>query len=213
MTHAVEIIKTDSTGCPRAFQNSAIGAHYSRIWTIGKLDILDKELLGFFCSVKCPGQLILDTYDLARALRDAEIPVISGFHAPIEKDCMDLLLRGKQPLVVCPARGIERMRIPAAWRKSLDQDRLLVISPFEPKHRRPTIELTEKRNRFVAAISNEIFISYATKGGKLEQFCREQIEKKKKVYTFNNHENNNLTQLGSIGISIDDLIDKVSQEK
>jgi len=213
MTRAVEIIKTNNTGCPRAFQNIVIRAHYSRIWAIGKLDILDKKLLGFFCSVKCPGQLILDTYDLARVLRDAEIAVIGGFHSPIEKDCLDLLLRGKQPVVVCPARGIERMRIPAAWLKSLDQNRLLVISPFEPKYRRPTTKLTERRNRFVAVISNEIFISYATTGGKLEQFCREQIEKGKRVYTFNNHENNNLIQLGSNGTSIDDLIDKVSQEK
>jgi len=213
MMPAVEIIKSNSTGCPRAFQNSAIRAHYSRIWAIGKLDILDKKLLGFFCSVKCPGQLILETYDLARKLRDDGIAVISGFHSPIEKDCLDLLLLGKQPVVVCPARGIERMRIPATWRKPLDQDSLSVISPFEPKHRRPTNELTERRNRFVAALSNDIFISYATKGGKLEQFCREQIEKGKRVYTFNNHENKNLTQLGCVGVSIDDLIDKVSQKK
>jgi len=29
--------------------------------------------------------MTLRTYDLARALRDAGVPVISGFHSPIEK--------------------------------------------------------------------------------------------------------------------------------
>lgn len=210
MTPAVEIFKTNSTDCHQSFQNSAIRKHYSRIWTIGKVDMLSKKLLGFFCSVKCPGQIILDTYDLARALRDAEIPVISGFHSPIEKDFMDLLLRGKQPVVVCPARGIERMRIPASWQKPLKQDRFLIISPFEPKYRRPTTELTERRNRFVATISNDIFISYAATGGKLEQFCKEQIKNGKTIYTFKNKENFNLIDLGAIGTAIDDLILKVT---
>src|SRR5438128_6944111 len=38
---------------------------------LGNLDILRQKKLALFCSVKCPGTLILQTYDLACALRDA----------------------------------------------------------------------------------------------------------------------------------------------
>jgi hypothetical protein len=54
-------------------------------------------------------------------LRGAGIPIIGGFHSPMEKECLDLLLRGQQPIVICPARSIQGMRIcgfpqPGDWR-------------------------------------------------------------------------------------------------
>ena len=32
--------------------------------------------------------------DLARALRDAGVVVVSGFHSPLERDCFEFLIRG-----------------------------------------------------------------------------------------------------------------------
>ena len=78
---------------------------------IGNLRLLDEPLTALFCSNRCPGDLILKTYDLARAMRDAGVPVIGGFQTPMERECLGLLLRGSQPLVVCPARGIDNMRV------------------------------------------------------------------------------------------------------
>ena len=71
----------------------------------GNLDMLEERLTALFCSVRCPGDLILKTYDLARLLRDAGTPVIAGFQSPMEKDCLEILLRGRQPVVICPARA------------------------------------------------------------------------------------------------------------
>ena len=65
-------------------------------------------LLGFFCATRCPGNVILRTYDLALPLREAGVPVIGGFHTPMEKECLEVLLRGQQPVVICPARSIEQ---------------------------------------------------------------------------------------------------------
>jgi hypothetical protein len=68
----------------------------------------------------------------------------------MEKECLDFLLRGKQSVVVCPARSITNMRMPSTWRKACDEGRLLILSPFAPKHGRISALLAEKRNRFVA---------------------------------------------------------------
>lgn len=134
---------------------------WPRLWTLGNRSILGRPLLGFFCSRQCPGDIILRTYDLARALRDAGVPVIGGFHSPMEEECLDLLLRGNQPIVVCPARSLERMRVPAAWKKPVDQGRLLGLSPFAPQQGRPTIALAEQRNRLVAEIAHPVFVAHA----------------------------------------------------
>jgi hypothetical protein len=98
---------------------------YPRIWAIGNLDILETRLVGFFYSGKCTGKAIVQPYDLSRALRDSGIPVIGGFHSPMERECLDLLLRGAQPIALCPARNIERMRLPAAWRTPIAEGRML----------------------------------------------------------------------------------------
>jgi gas vesicle protein len=92
-----------------------------------------KSMIGLLCSVRCPGMPILKAFDWMRQIRDSGITVISGFHSPLEKECLSILLRGKQPIVICPARRIETMRIPKAWRDALESGRLMICSPFETK--------------------------------------------------------------------------------
>jgi len=129
--------------------------------------------LALFSSVKCPGDIILKTFDLAQHLRDQGVTVIGGFHSPMEQECLRILLRGKQPVIWCPARSIDGMVIRRDLRPPLDDGRLLILSPFEEKHRRQTAELAAIRNRFVAAVADAIFIAYASPGGKIEELARE----------------------------------------
>ena len=82
--------------------------------TLGNLNLLRLPLTALFCSRKCPGDAILKAYDMARDLREKETPVISGLHTPVERDMLKILLKGKGPIVACPARGLERMWIPKA---------------------------------------------------------------------------------------------------
>src|SRR6266487_6902027 len=65
--------------------------------------LLARKLLALFCSTKCPGRLILETYDLAHKLRQAEFAIVSGFHTPVERECLNVLLRGPAPVIICPA--------------------------------------------------------------------------------------------------------------
>src|SRR5579883_2639216 len=77
-----------------------------RCLTLGNRKTLTQPLLALFCSERCPGDLIIKASDAATALRDAGVPVVSGFHSPVERECLRILLRGTQPVVICPARSI-----------------------------------------------------------------------------------------------------------
>jgi len=66
---------------------------------IGNRAILNKEKLALFCSVKCLGDIILKTYDLAKILRDKGIVVISGFRSPMEKECLRIKDSGEHSWV------------------------------------------------------------------------------------------------------------------
>ena len=163
----------------------------------GNLRLLEEPLTALFCSNRCPGDLILKTYDLARAMRDAGVPVIGGFQTPMEQECLRLLLRGSQPVVVCPARGIEKMRIPRGWRTALGEDRLLVISPFPSTRRRPTAELSSQRNDLVADLADQVFIAHAAPGSKTEAFARKLAATSKPLLTLNSPANTNLVEMGA----------------
>ncbi len=177
---------------------------------VGNLRLLDEQLTALFCSNRCPGDLILKTYDLARAMRDAGVPVVGGFQTPMEKECLRLLLRGSQPVVVCPARGIDNMRIPRDWRPALGGRRLLVLSSFPAAVRRPTTEVAAQRNDLVAEFAHRVFIVHAAPGGNTEAFARKLATSSKPLLTLDSPADKNLVGLGAEVIRPNSLDDMVS---
>ncbi|MEW6187298.1 MAG: hypothetical protein AB1585_16315 [Thermodesulfobacteriota bacterium] len=103
---------------------------------IGPIEHLANRKTALFCSAHTPGGAIRQAHDMARRLRDEGKTVISGFYSPIEKECLSILLRGQQPIIICPARAIEGMRIPIECRPAFDAGRILCLSPFTEKPRR-----------------------------------------------------------------------------
>lgn len=206
MAFVVSVVDYTSPDFPASLRTCGGTPVSPRIWAIGDLAILKRRLLGFFCSTRCPGELILRTYDLARAWRDAGVTIIGGFHSPMEKECLSLLLHGTQPVVICPARNIERMRLPMAWQPALTEGRLLILSPFAGKQRRMTVDLARKRNEFVAALADEIFVAYASPGSRTEQFCRDLFRRGKSVLTVESSENSTLLSLGAVLLRSDAAI-------
>ncbi|MFQ5852241.1 MAG: DNA-processing protein DprA [Candidatus Binatia bacterium] len=141
----------------------------AKLWAIGNLEILAERKVGLFCSVRCPGNAIIAAHDAARKLREDGTTVISGFQSPVEKECLRILLGGKQPVIICLARALGRIRLPAEWQKGLDADRVLILSPFEKRPPRPTVDSSRQRNELVAALADEVLIIYAQPGGATEQ--------------------------------------------
>ena len=154
---------------PRQLEERLETATPTRLWAIGNLGILAERKVGLFCSVRCPGYAILRAYDVAQKLRDQDVTVVSGFHSPVEKESLRILLRGTQPIIVCLARALEKIRLPLDWRRALETGRLLLLSPFEKRPRRPTTESSHQRNELVAALSDEVLIIHADAGGSIER--------------------------------------------
>lgn len=175
----------------------------------GDRSLLDRPLAALFCSSRCPGDLILQAYDAAQALRDAEVPLIGGFHTPIEEDCLDILLRGSQPVVICPARGIGRMRNKRAWKEPLAQGRLLLISPFDAAQMRKTKPLAAQRNRFVVDCAAVLLVVHATPGGQTEAAARQALTQAKPVLTLPSPHNAHLVTLGTHSVPVSNLANTI----
>ena len=174
------------------------------IWSWGNVNLLGSrddlqngELWALFCSSKCPGEIILKAHDLAQRFRRLGESTIGGFHTPVEKECLRVLLRGEQSIVICPARSIENMRLKPEWKRALSENRLLILSCFPSKFRRSTVELARQRNMFVAAIADRIFFAHAAEGSRTLKFAKMISEWGKPFFTFDTKANSPLLQLGA----------------
>jgi predicted Rossmann fold nucleotide-binding protein DprA/Smf involved in DNA uptake len=165
--------------------------------TLGNLALLSQSKTALFCSVRCPGDASLGSYDAAQKLRDEGVTVVSGFHSPVERDCLKTLLRGSQPIIICPARSLTKMRIRAEYKEAYDKGRLLFLSFFRSHRHRSDVQMASRRNRFVAALADRIIFLYAAPSSRTELLCREILGWKKPLFTLNSGLNQNLIALGA----------------
>ena len=89
------------------------------------------------------------------------------------------------------------MRLRGELKKPLSDGRLLILSTFDEKHRRPTIQLTSRRNAVVAALADKVLIAHASEGGKTLGFAQRVLEWGKPVFTFEVEGNAALLRLGA----------------
>jgi predicted Rossmann fold nucleotide-binding protein DprA/Smf involved in DNA uptake len=189
-------LRRGSAAYPSALQRLGRCAP-DEVVAFGPLDLLRAPLLALFSSVSVPGEVVLATLDLARLLRDSGVPVIAGFQSPLERECLTFLLRGRQPLVIAPARAIAGMRIPRAWRPALAAGRLLVLSAARRSRRRISADLAQERNRMIAALAERILVIHATPGGRVHRTALEALAAGKQVFCLDPATNADLLIMGA----------------
>ena len=204
VTHPIERITQKDPNYPVQLKGYLKTDAPETIWAQGNISLLtdgdthiDGNLWALFCSSRCPGQVILKAHELAQQFRASGIATIGGYHSPVEKECLRVLLRGSQPIILCPARSIENMRLSPAWKGALAEERLLLLSIFDSKHRRSTAALASQRNAFVAALADKICIAHASEGSKTLGFAQRVSEWGKPLFTFDVPANRSLFQCGA----------------
>jgi predicted Rossmann fold nucleotide-binding protein DprA/Smf involved in DNA uptake len=168
-----------------------------RLNGIGEPSLLRSPVLALFCSVKCPGSIVLKTYEAMQGLKLEDRVIAGGFHSPMERTCLDILLRGRTKLIVCPARGLGQIRLRPEWRTPLSENRLLLVSPFDDAVRRSTVPLARTRNRFVGGLADALLVPFAARKSRTEQFVVEMLSAGKTIFTFPAPEAQPLIDLGA----------------
>jgi len=169
------------------------------LYGLGDRGILRRECLGLVCSVKCPGSVIIKTFDAVRELRDVGIVLAGGFHSPMEKECLDFLLRGKQPVIICLARYPKRSGLTRRWQTAIDNGQVLLLSTFGPRWKRTSRQASFTRNLLVASLSKATLVPYTSSGGMAEQVVEQCLAENFHVITFQDEANAQMLQRG-VGI-------------
>jgi predicted Rossmann fold nucleotide-binding protein DprA/Smf involved in DNA uptake len=141
---------------------------------LGNKDILKLETTAFLCSQKCPAEVVLKSYDWAKEQREAGHCIVCSNHSQIEKDVFEILLKGKQPLILILPRSLKKNWGPKIV-EAITQNRLLVISPFSSDlNKRITRENAIIKNKTIISLANKIVVGYKTKNGQLDKLLEEK---------------------------------------
>jgi predicted Rossmann fold nucleotide-binding protein DprA/Smf involved in DNA uptake len=163
----------------------------------GPWEILSRHSLSLFCSVRCPGAMILQTYEFVSRLRHHNITLVSGFHSPMEKECLRALSTGSAGIVWCLAKALSAFRLPPEFQALYDAQRLLLFSAFPDHATRVTADAAAYRNRVAAALAEDVFLSHAAPGSHTETFCIQALAWGKTVLTLDAPENTQIIARGA----------------
>lgn len=124
--------------------------------TFGNKELLKQKNVGFLASRKISSLSILPTLDWATEISKREdIAVVSGFHSKMERNVLEILLKGQCGIIIVLARGMYR-KLPIQYEVAMSQNRLLIISNEKDNVKRVSEQTAHKRNEFVREIADEM---------------------------------------------------------
>lgn len=153
-----------------------LDTHLSGLTGLGNAALLDGPLTAFFASRTCPGSAIRAAMDWAVAEARSGRTIISGFHSPLERSVLEVLLGAHGKAVIALARDVRKARLPSAWRQAALRNGIAIVS-VDQGARHLTEELARSRNDWVAQLAQNIVIAHAQPGGTLARDAERWIGK------------------------------------
>lgn len=120
--------------------------------SLGNTDLLERHLVAFFASRSVTPEAESRCIAWAESICNTDSVVISGFHSPLEKKILNVLLEHKHPVALFLGRAMYK-RIPAEYQEAIDEGRMLIdtVRDFE----RHSWNSAQTRNWYVAGIADE----------------------------------------------------------
>lgn len=163
--------------------------------------MLDIQPIAFFCSKSCPGDIILKAQDWANARGSESAPVIGGFHTPVEREVLRILLRAGAPFIIVLARAEQGWRAPKplgpAIKAAVASGTAQIVSPFPATQKRTTAATAETRNRHILTLCDTVLIAHAAPGSKTEALAQEAKTMGLPIFTLPSPANSHLLQIGA----------------
>ena len=135
---------------------------------LGNKNILKLQKTAFFCSQRCPANVILKSYDWAKEQREQGNCIVCNNQSKIEKDVFEMLLKGGQPLVLFMLRGL-KTRWNSDIMEAIKGDRLLIVGPCDINVNRISRKTAEYANSQIIEFSDKIIVAYKTPNGQLDR--------------------------------------------
>ena len=142
---------------------------------LGNMDLLTLRKVGFLASRKVNPTSVIPTINWANEVsRDPNIAIVSGFQSTLEREVLDIALKGACGMIYVLNRSIYR-QIPPNLRPAFDSNRILFISLTSEKTTRPSAINANIRNHYITNIADELTFTSVDEVSSLHQLT--QIDK------------------------------------
>jgi predicted Rossmann fold nucleotide-binding protein DprA/Smf involved in DNA uptake len=122
----------------------------------GNEDLLDRHLVALFVSRNISPEDAAPVMRWAEEICKSDSVVISGFHSPLEKQVLDILLKHKHPVIFALGRALYK-RVPPQLEEPFQEGRLLFISFRD--YSRHSWNSAQQRNWGAADLADEVYFS------------------------------------------------------
>ena len=123
---------------------------------LGNKELLKQKKVGFLASRNISSLSILPTVDWATEVSKREDnAIVSGFHSKMERNVLEILLKGQCGIIIVLARGMYR-KLSKQYEEAMSQNRLLIISNEKDNVKRVSEQTAHKRNEYVREIADEM---------------------------------------------------------
>lgn len=122
----------------------------------GNRELLERRKTGFLASRSIATTAVIPALEWALGVsKEEQAVVVSGFHSPLERKVLGILLKGRCGLIIILARGMYR-KLPADFLESMHQGRLLLITYEKPEVTRVSELTAHRRNEAVRRLADEM---------------------------------------------------------
>lgn len=170
-TNIARYIRMNPWRCVMDFGNGLRGMGNPSLWNTTKIGVLASRGNRMAASMPHVGAGLVSALHQGgrHEAYPYAYPYMGGFHSPMERAILDQLLAVKQPVIWCPAWGLDGT-FPAAVLEALESNRMLIL---EMRDHTGNLAAAEQRNRFVMEHADTLWLPYVAPGGMLDRLVKE----------------------------------------
>jgi len=138
----------------------------------GNMDLLILRKVGFLASRKVVPSSVIPTINWAsKVSHDPNIAIISGFQSTLEREVLDIVLKGTCGIIYVLNRSLYR-QIPLNILPAFDSNRILFISLTSEKTTRPSAINAVLRNHYITDIADSVVFASVDEASSLHQLTQ-----------------------------------------
>ena len=139
---------------------------------LGNMGLLTLRKVGFLASRKVNPTSVIPTINWANEVsRNPNAPIVSGFQPPLEREVLDIALKGTCGIIYILNRSLYR-QIPLNLNPAFDSNRILFISLTSEKTTRPSAVNAALRNRYITDIADTLVFASVDEASSLHQLTQ-----------------------------------------
>jgi len=177
-----------------------------KLWGVGDSAILNYVLLGIISARQIDSDLALKTSRLLKQLVSLkDVVFVSGWHSPLEKEALRILLAQEATIVLCASKSLDRFVPSIGVESRVTDGKALLLTHCSTKAKRITRNASIRRNELIVELAKALLVLSAPGGSASLNLAKSALRRGKLVLTPAHPMNKQLLVNGALPATLDNL--------